>query len=339
MKQKKDLGSLLDLVNSLGEKEKAILTDKIMELLAETGSLKSGMCRDLVTEARPEKPDCPHCGAKASLGYIVKRGMSRGSQRYRCKACNTYFVPTTNTAFERSRKSADTWRKFIKMTISGNTLHECAVECSIAYQTAFTWRHKVLNVFQQNQKNTKMDGRVEMDEMFIPLSYKGNRVKGAIGTRRIKDHDGESLLPRKAYKRGSDNKPKSPKERACVFCMVEDKNHAFYIAVPGVGYMTEKMLDATFAKHVDKAHALILVDQYRITRNYLNNNGYAHEALLSNTSDNSSAHKPVCTILSKEKSESIKNNPPSAKLRMVDSLFEIKFSLHVHLPDKDSLQE
>lgn len=291
MKQKKNMSSLLDLVNSLSERDQAILTEKIMEMLAQANSSKSGMSRDLVAEARPEKPDCPHCAAKASLGYIVKRGMCRGSQRYKCKACGKYFVPTTNTAFEGSRKSAATWRKFIKMTISGNSLHECAAECSIAYQTAFTWRHKVLNAFRVHQSYTLMSGRVEMDEMLIPISYKGNRVKGAIGTHRVKPH-GETLIPRKAYKRGSDNKSLSSKNKACVVCLVEDGNKAFFGTVPGTGYMQPHMLDAVVGKHVKKESALMMVDYYRVTLNYLEENNYKYLKLASNTSENPSDHKP-----------------------------------------------
>lgn len=292
MKKKTTLDTLLTLVNNLSTKEQAVLTDKIMEMLAETKTSKNGSSRDLVVEARPEVPDCPHCAAKASLGYIIKRGMSQGSQRYSCKVCDRYFVPTTNTAFERSRKSADTWRKFIKMTISGNSLHECASECSIAYQTAFTWRHKVLNAFRVHQSSTVMSGHVEMDEMLIPLSYKGNHVKGSFGEHRVKRSDEDSSLPRKAFKRGSDNKSLSSKNKACVVCLVEGGNKAFFGVVPGTGYMQPNMLDAVVGKHVKKESALILVDQYRVTLNYLEDNNYKYLKLASNTSENHSDHKP-----------------------------------------------
>lgn len=292
MKAKNTIDSLFGAIKGMSAAEQSVLAERIMRMLAEPQAVKKNMCYDLIAEVGVEKPDCPHCSAKASLGNIIKRGKCRGSQRYGCKACGRYFVPTTNTAFEHSRKSADTWRKFIKMTISGNSLHECAAECSIAYQTAFTWRHKVLNAFRVHQATTVMSGHVEMDEMLIPISYKGNHVKGAFHARRVKKSDEDSGLPRNAFKRGSDNKSLSSKNKACVVCLVEDGNKAFFGAVPGTGYMQPNMLDAVVGKHVKKESALMLVDQYRVTLNYLEENNYKYLKLASNTSENPSDHKP-----------------------------------------------
>lgn len=283
--------SLMDLVKGLSAKEQLALADHIMDILAESRSDRKGMCQDLITEINPERPDCPRCAAKASLGYIVKCGRKNGTQRYYCKSCGRHFFPSTNTAFARSRKDADTWRKFIQLTIAGKSLNMCAEECKLAYQTAFTWRHKILNVFAVNQNSTQMKGTVEVDEMLIPISYKGNHVHGAFGKRERKPGT-SNALPRKSYQCGSDNKSKSSKDKACVFCMVENGNKAFFAAVPGVGFMTEPMLDVTVAKHINKETAMMVADDYKITKNYFRKNGYNHTTLLSNISDNPNGHKP-----------------------------------------------
>lgn len=136
-----------------------------------------------------------------------------------------------------------------------------------------------------------MTGNIEVDEMLIPISYKGNHVQGAFGARRL-CKGSLNDMPRKAYQRGSDNKSMSSKDKACVFCMVQDGSKSFYAAVPGVGFMNDTMLDATVAKHVDKTKAMMLADNYKITRKYFENNGYAHAILSSNTSDNPHDHKP-----------------------------------------------
>lgn len=292
MKNEKDLESLLALVKNLSEKDKSSLADQIMKMLAKPSSKEKVELRHtLAAESTPGKPDCPHCAAKASLGYIIKKGYNKGSQRYYCKSCGKYFVPTTNTTFAYSRKDAETWRKFIQLTISGASLKVCEEECGLAHLTAFTWRHKVLNAFAMNQESIQMSGNVEVDEMFIPISYKGNHVKGAFGKR--ERHHGESNnLPRKSYCRGTDNKSNSAKNKACVFCMVENGDKNFFAAVPGVGFMTDPMLDVTVAKHVNKDKAMILADDYRVTKNYFEQNGFKHTILLSNTSENRSEHKP-----------------------------------------------
>lgn len=290
MQKNVDLNSLLDMVKALSEKQRNSLADQIMKMMSEPSVMK-GIGKELIEASNPGKPDCPHCAAQASLGHIVKRGVRNGNQRYFCKSCGRHFFSTTNTAFAFTRKDADTWRRFISMTISGKSLHECAEECNIAYQTAFTWRHKVLNVFAVNQDKITMSGNVEVDEMLIPVSYKGNHIQGAFG-KREKTPDVVNNLPRKAYKRGTDNKSRSSKDKACVFCMVENGNKNFFAAVPGVGFMSDAMLDATVAKHINKEQAMLLADDYNVTRAYLEKNGYKHMILLSNTSDNPKNHKP-----------------------------------------------
>lgn len=292
MNGQQNLNELLGMVKNLSKEEKATLADQIMRMLTDPSEAKKNLCKDLVEEVGTERPDCPHCKAKAAMGYITKRGLCKGAQRYYCKSCGRYFVITTNTAFARSRKDADTWRKYIGLTISGKGLRVCAAECGISYQTAFTWRHKVLNAFVANQNATMMSGSVEIDEMLLPISYKGNHVKGNFKDCRVRNHGEENNLPRQSFKRGTDNKPKSHYQRACVFCMVEDGNKGFYASVPGVGFMNSTMFKSTLDKHVNKEAALVLSDDAKAARKYLEENNYKHMLLLSSTSNNPNNHKP-----------------------------------------------
>ncbi len=290
MKKENNLNALFEMVQQLSKREQRAFAEQIMEMMAMPAAERIA-CSELVEDIRPGRPDCPHCGAKASHSNIIKRGKHKEAQRFFCKSCGKYFVTTTSTAFARSRKDADTWRRFIEMTITGASLYACAEDCHIAYQTAFNWRHKVLNVFKSVRRDTRMDGRVEIDEMFIPLSYKGNHIKGQIGTKRVRESGMPNNMIRKAFRRGTDNKPKSPKERACVFCMVANGDR-FYGSVPGVGQMTAEMLDATLARHVQKDSSKVLADMYKVTNTYLLENGYSFRTLASNTSDNIHDHKP-----------------------------------------------
>jgi len=287
---------LMRFVKGLSNEEQMGLVQQIVNLMNETPDSRkmslSASCNDLCLENNSDRPDCPHCQAKASLGYIIRKGHKRGVQRFFCKNCERYFVATTQTAFSRTRKDSETWKKFIHLTITGASLKKSAAACGICYQTAFTWRHKIMNVFRVNQNTARMSGEIQIDEMLIPISYKGNRIKGAIGTRRIRENGAPNGLPRKSFKRGSDNKSLSSKDKVCVFCMVEERNKSFFGVVPGTGFMDFNMLDNTLGKHVIKENSLILADQYRITANYLEANNYNHMILLSNTSSKSSEHKP-----------------------------------------------
>lgn len=296
MKKNTNYSKVFELINALSAKEKDAFIREIMSMMEtpaknEDDCFEGSRCDTLVADVELHRPDCPHCGAKASLGYINKKGMHKGAQRYQCKACGRKFVSTTNTAFARTRKNAETWHKFIEMTITGKSIAACVEECDICTQTAFNWRHKVLNAFVTNQKSTKLTGNVEVDEMMLPLSYKGNHIQGSFGMR--KKYSGLiNDMPRKAYRRGTDNKSMSSKDKACVFCMVQDNDKGFFAAVPGVGFMNNDMLNATVGQHVDKNTATLLADEYKVTRKYFEDNGYNHVILKSNTSDNPHDHKP-----------------------------------------------
>ena len=288
---KNTINQLMNLVKGLSEKEQKNIVDQIMGMLQSNDNSRTISCNDMVSEHLNEKPDCPHCHSKADMGYVVKRGYRRGVQRFYCKNCGKTFVATTNTAFERSRKDADLWKKFIKLTIEGRSLADCSEECGIAYQTAFTWRHKILNVFKVNQSDTQMTGDIQVDEMLVKISYKGNHYKG-FHTKGQSYKGLESPLPRKSYKRGTDNKSRSSKDKACVFCMVDGSNKQYYGAVPGAGFMKENMLDSTLAKHVKKENSVIIADQYKITEKYLKDNNYNHMILASNTAGCNNEHIP-----------------------------------------------
>ncbi len=285
-----------EIINTLSLEEKDAFIRELMSKMggldADNESRKSDRvhCGTIVAEVNPQKPDCPHCAAKSALGYIVKNGMNRGAQRYRCKSCGRKFVSTTNTAFARTRKDAETWRKFIEMTLSQKSIAECAQECGICYQTSFNWRHKVLNAFVVNQDSMQMSGRIEMDDMFMSVSYKGNRMKGHFGVRTCA-HGENNGLPRKSYRRGSDNKSKI-QAKACIMCMVQDENKAFFAAVPGLGPANEAMLQATVGKHVQKENSRILSDNAQNNIRFFEANNYKYRAFASNVSDNRNEHKP-----------------------------------------------
>lgn len=278
----------------LTENDKQMFIDTIMKLTKNENDRMRYSCDTMITEATPKEgtPDCPYCGSKASLGFILKQGFYKnGSQRYSCKSCKKYFTNTTNTVFEGTRKTSDTWRKYIYMTVSGKGLRACAEECEICFQTAFTWRHKILNAFKVHQDTLLMNGKIEVDEMFFPVSFKGNHIKGSFaGRKRLPGMSNN--LPRKSFRRGSDNKSNAHSDKACVFCMIKNGNELFYAEVPGVGFMKPDMLDATLAKHVNKDGSVVIADQYRITQKYLEENGYEHVILSGNTAENTRYHRP-----------------------------------------------
>lgn len=218
------LTNLVSLAETLSQDELQALSSRILNLLNRPAS----------EESSAKCECCRRCESK----QIVKYGKDKnGKQRYKCKSCNTVFYEDSFSVVSRTRHDTETWRKFIDLLLMRASLKRCAIACGISVQTAFTWRHKVLNALQYDQEGRVLGGVVEADETYFGISYKGNHTKSQNFT-----------MPRKAYKRGTDNRSnKAPK--ACVMCALERMGQS-YGEVLGVGQPTVKMVSYAFEGRV-----------------------------------------------------------------------------------------
>lgn len=198
---------------------------------------------------------CRKCGGKDCLS---KYGKDRnGKQRYRCKQCGATFTDTSFSVISHSHCSISTWEKYIECMLQGLSLHKCAQTCQISVQTAFLWRHKILSVLQRDQNDRMLGGIVELDEAFFSISYKGNHSKSKT-----------FVMPRKAYKRGTDNKAQTG-SRACVMCALE-RNGQIYAEVLGKGQPTIAMLSHAFDNRILN-DTIVLSDGAVGARHYFEN--------------------------------------------------------------------
>lgn len=148
---------------------------------------------------------CPICG---DVEHIVKNGKRAGSQRYICKHCKKSFMANTTSILERTHKSISVWKKFLECMVHGMSILKTAEVCEINKNTAFAWRHKVLDALSQIMEDAALEGIVEADETFFILSYKGQK----------------SDLPRKPKRRGeSASKRGLSREQVCVPCAIDRK--------------------------------------------------------------------------------------------------------------------
>ena len=85
------------------------------------------------------------------------------------------------------------WEKYIRCMIDGFSVRKSAEICGIHRNTAFIWRHKILDALQIIQDSIVIDGIAEANETFIPLSYKGNHRKSK-----------NFIMPRPSRHRGKD---------------------------------------------------------------------------------------------------------------------------------------
>jgi transposase-like protein len=175
---------------------------------------------------------CPHCDQTE----VVKFGIRRGKQWYRCKGCMKTFSSVTNTLLDYTKKDFQTWATFVKCMIDGFSLRKTADICEIHRNTAFVWRHKILNALAEYQeRQPPLKGVVEADDTFFNLSYKGSKPKG-----------------RKAHKRGTPaTKRGISKEKVCVSCAVDRKKHV-YSKVITLGRPTAEVLQKAFGRKLPK---------------------------------------------------------------------------------------
>lgn len=151
---------------------------------------------------------CPMCGS----AKVVRNGKRKdGVQKYCCKECGKSFVAKTNTIASGTRKPLSVWIKYIECMMNWSPVRESAERCGISDHTSFIWRHKILDAMQIIRNRITLEGIVEADEAYLPISYKGNHKKN-------KDFD----MQRTPRKRGSEvHKRGLSNELVCIPCAVD----------------------------------------------------------------------------------------------------------------------
>ncbi|WP_134702361.1 IS1 family transposase [Ammoniphilus sp. YIM 78166] len=84
---------------------------------------------------------CPHCKSPS----IVRYGMYRDRQRYKCKDCLRTFNDFTNTPLHATHYP-EKWIKFLECMMEGRSLQHSAMILGVSYVTLFYWRHKIIHV-------------------------------------------------------------------------------------------------------------------------------------------------------------------------------------------------
>lgn len=152
---------VLQLLGELTNSEKAVIAEC---LHFDSSSSKNISAESFMVSARfQENICCVECG---SINTIKNGKRKDGVQKYICKDCHRNFTATSDTVISGSKKALYTWIKYIECMLDDNTLQECADKCHIHLNTAFLWRHKLLEASLKSNENIILDGKIEMDETF-----------------------------------------------------------------------------------------------------------------------------------------------------------------------------
>ena len=255
------LNDILSDLSALRKDDLKTLADKVFDLLSGRNEDKS--VYRFSSDTKPS--ECKKCGSTHTYKYGKN---SKGYQKYRCSDCGAIFSSVSSTVFCHTQKNAETWKTFILCTLEGRTLQYCADKCGISVPTAFSWRHKILNAMSSCQFENQFSGMIEVDEMFVRVSYKGNHSKSK-----------HFAMPRPAFKRGSDNRSTLGKDKACVVC-VAAREKSYSGIVTHRGALTTTVLSQVFDGHIAD-DTLVLTDESHAMKKYFSNLPCGHVALRS----------------------------------------------------------
>jgi len=105
---------------------------------------------------------CPAC--QADQAWQTNRGL------WMCRACGRQTSVTAGTIFHRSRLPLTLWFRAIwYVTSQKNGTSAMTVQRLLglgSYQTAWTWLHKLRRAMVRPDRD-RLDGRIEVDEMFV----------------------------------------------------------------------------------------------------------------------------------------------------------------------------
>ena len=248
------VSSVMADIATLTASEKEALKSKLISLF----SSHSSSFEDFVGEERFSGGlVCPMCGCV----HVVRNGHRKdGAQRYVCRDCGRSFIATTNSIVSSTKKDFSVWEKYIDCMMHGFSLRDTANICSIHRNTAFAWRHKILGALQNMASSVVLNGIIEADETFFPVSYKGNHKKGSF------------VMPRRAHKRGSVTRLRGlSSEKVCVPCAV-NRNGLSVARATNLGRVATKDLHLAYDGKI-KNGSVVVTDLMNSYRRFANSNG------------------------------------------------------------------
>lgn len=109
---------------------------------------------------------CPHCGSVS----FVRNGKRKPDriQLYLCKNCGKKFNPLTNTIFEDRKIPISEWIEYLLHLFEYHSITSSAFDNRNANSTGRYWLAKVFEVLKDVQKDVVLEGRIVMDETYLP---------------------------------------------------------------------------------------------------------------------------------------------------------------------------
>lgn len=169
---------------------------------------------------------CPCCGSVS----FVKRGRDHlGKQRYKCRDCGRTFGGSARKIFASTKLDRATWMKYAECFIDLLPLRDAAAKCGVCLKTSFFMRHRLLEALRKHMPSFQVEPGcgVELDETFLPESFKGNHSKSSTFKmpRKARKHAGKGYAGKKEWQK----RPRGTGDGCiCILTGINDASDVFY---------------------------------------------------------------------------------------------------------------
>lgn len=222
-------------LDNITPKDLEKLIDFLQNLLGIKFNDKSTISKVIYQES--DELECPYCD---STKHIIKNGFTKTKiQRYKCKKCNKKFINSTGTLCHHSKLCFGDWKLFFECMSDGLSIRKTAAKMKKNKNTVFAMRHKVLNVLSTFKETVKLSGKIEADELTIPINFKGMV---------------QEKMPRFSKRRKSASKKVNHK--VCILGAI-DENDNQYLEVVDYGEITSNDIEKSLGSKLSNATYLI----------------------------------------------------------------------------------
>lgn len=266
-------------VHSIFKDIKALTDSEIEELFNTIGEIISfrTMTNSLYNDSREQRFSkgvaCLLCGGT----NVIKHGKKNGVQRFRCKDCQKTFNDRTKTPLANSHVSLEQWIDYAKCMVMGLSIRKSASICQISVKTSFYMRHRLLDAVRNFQGIGEVSGIVEMDETFLPESFKDNHKKSGF------------TMPRDSRKRGKQVKKRGiSNEQVCMATAIDREGNIIF-EMTNKGRIKTADLERLYKGRLDP-DALICTDSHKSYITFAKNNVAEHIRIASDKHKNGVYH-------------------------------------------------
>lgn len=219
-----------------------LLPDELEKIKSLIDELLISLGNERLTNARYQIRDriikCPKCGGN----IVVKNGHKNRTQRYLCKTCSKYFSITTNSILSHSKINYNQLVKLLECLLDNKPNDETAKLLKISSRETYNLRIKIMSILESLDKDIILKGTVQIDEMYLRISFKGTR---------------HEKMPRKSHRNGFDDRMSGiSKYQVCILFAIDSYDNII-IKVVGNGPLTTKMIENNFNRKIEQGSVLV----------------------------------------------------------------------------------